>query len=297
MKKNIIIDCDPGADDALGLLLALRSKELNILGITTSYGNCEVEQAANNATKILKVLGKENVKVYVGEKGPLRGQFKADNLYCGEDGLCNINLEADIMKISSMPAYEFIIKTLVESEERVIIISTTNLSNIAKVIKIKPEVMNKIEEIYSISGFFSQTKGIDRQEWNALLDVDATKILYSSGVKIKAFGLDVTSKLKEEYALKLIKDEKSEIFDFVRQCMNYNETHSLMKSSILVDAMAIMALIKKDIAVYVKGFANVEEMKKKKDMIRFLPDESGNIYACIEYDFEKYIKELKERLK
>ena len=93
MKKKVIIDCDPGIDDSLALILALNSPELEIVGITTVSGNVKADQGAKNALKVSKIMNREDIPVYIGEEVPLERELIIAQDTHGEDGLGETNYE------------------------------------------------------------------------------------------------------------------------------------------------------------------------------------------------------------
>lgn len=203
MKKNIILDCDPGHDDAIAILMALKSEDVNLLGITTCCGNSYVENTTANALRILEFVGRTDIPVAQGCSRPI-----ARNLVLGTaDGPSGLEgstyLNKPLKKVEPIHAVDFIAKKLRESNEPVTLIPTAPLTNIALFLLKYPELKEKIKEIVLMGGvFYRKSEYITSKEFNIVCDPNAADIVINSGIKITMLGLDVTMQVlveKEEY--------------------------------------------------------------------------------------------------
>jgi pyrimidine-specific ribonucleoside hydrolase len=193
--KPVILDVDPGIDDALALLLAVRSPEIDVRAVTVVFGNVELELGASNALKILELAGRPDIPVAAGESGPLVGEaLTAKNVH-GENGIGNVRLEEPKTVLRPGGALRLIAETLEASPEPVTLIPVGPLTNIALFLKAHPELHPKIREIVSMGGT-AAAPGTSRPtvSFNILNDPEATAIVYRSGVPVTMIGLDVTSK-------------------------------------------------------------------------------------------------------
>lgn len=298
MKRPVIIDCDPGADDFLAILLALASPELNVLGITTVFGNASAEQTAWNATRACLAAGKTGVFVYAGAAAPLMSKIRPDFSYCGEDGLCDSTLSGDRALISSRYANEFLVETLEKSQEPVTIISTAAMTNLAVLLRQQPNLAYQIKEIITISGYYGQNPAAARAEWNVLLDPEAAKIVFSAPVSIRAVGLDVTADLRDSYVEQLLSAASGKIAAFMQHTTDFNVRQGLYPRSILVDGMAVAAALRSESAHYQTGCAWVYPERTDCGLMKFDSKRSdrATVYAADHFDFETYIQLLKERV-
>ena len=189
---------DGGIDDALALILALRSPELEVAGITSVSGNVSVEQATTNGLRVVELVNRSDVWVAQGLGNPLvRDPIRATSFH-GKDGLGDSNLPLPKLRSSETPALNAILETLESSKQQsTTIICTGPLTNIAALLTEFPDVKRMIEAIVIMGGAYSVTEyGYGNEtpvaEFNIYSDPEAAKIVLESGVAVKAVGLDVT---------------------------------------------------------------------------------------------------------
>lgn len=191
--RKIIIDCDPGIDDALALMLALSSPELNILGITTVSGNVPAYMGAENALKVLKQMNRLDIPVYCGAEFPLRREYVDAKDTHGEDGLGETNYP-NVEEVKwKTGAVDFIIQTL-QKEMDVSIIAIGPMTNIALALQQCPEAFKRLDEFISMGGNFRSYGNCSPvAEYNYWCDPDAADYVYQNiGTMIHMVGLDVT---------------------------------------------------------------------------------------------------------
>ncbi|MGG7142333.1 nucleoside hydrolase [Clostridium nigeriense] len=194
MKRKVIIDCDPGIDDSLALLLALNSPELDVIGITIVSGNVPANQGAKNALKVLKLLKREYIKVYIGESEPLVRELVTAQDTHGEDGLGETNYkEADIE--INYNGIDFILDSAKECD--VSIIALGPLTNLAKALEKDESSFNMIKEIVSMGGAFKSHGNCSQvAEFNYWVDPHSVKEVFDkSKVPFSMVGLDVTREI------------------------------------------------------------------------------------------------------
>ena len=194
MKRKVIIDCDPGIDDSLALLLALNSPELDVLGITIVSGNVPANQGAKNALKVLKLLKREDIKVYIGERTPLVRELVTAEDTHGEDGLGETNYEEADVEIN-YNGIDFILDSAKEGD--VSIIALGPLTNLAKALEKDPNSFNMINEIVSMGGAFRSHGNCSQvAEFNYWVDPHSVKNVFDkSKVPFSMVGLDVTREI------------------------------------------------------------------------------------------------------
>ena len=191
MAQKIIIDNDPGHDDAINLLLALASDELEILGITCVHGNVGLDRTTVNALKMLELAGK-TVPVYAGADRPLlRDPIHAESVH-GKSGLEGPVLPDPTLALETERAAEFIVRSVLEHPGEVTLVPTGPLTNIALALRLEPKIAALIPHIVLMGGSTDFGNFTPAAEFNILADPHAASIVFSSGVPITMFGLNVT---------------------------------------------------------------------------------------------------------
>ncbi|MBN9136045.1 MULTISPECIES: nucleoside hydrolase [unclassified Phyllobacterium] len=196
MTRKIIIDTDPGQDDALAILLALASPELDVLGITAVAGNVPLDLTKTNARKICELAGRPDVKVFAGADRPLmRALVTAENVH-GKTGLDGPDLPEPAMPLQEQHAVDFIIETLLTQESGTVTLCPLGpLTNIAQALIRAPQIATRIREIVLMGGGFFEGGNITpTAEFNIYVDPQAAHIVLTSGVPIVMLPLDVTHK-------------------------------------------------------------------------------------------------------
>ncbi|MDQ1883509.1 pyrimidine-specific ribonucleoside hydrolase RihA [Aeromonas salmonicida] len=192
MALPVILDCDPGHDDAIALILALASPELKVLAVTTSAGNQTQEKTLNNALRILTLLGRDDIPVAAGAPKPLaRELIIADNVH-GESGLDGPTLPDPAFAPQAMTGLELMAKCLRESPEPVTLVPTGPLTNIALLLAAHPELKPKIARIVLMGGAAGAANWTPAAEFNIYVDPEAADMVFKSGIPITMCGLDVT---------------------------------------------------------------------------------------------------------
>ncbi|CAD2074700.1 nucleoside hydrolase [Phocicoccus pinnipedialis] len=189
--KNIILDCDPGHDDAINIIIAAaKSDAFNILGITTVGGNVEVEKNTLNALKVLELL-KSDIPVYKGQSRPLVRKIEIATEIHGESGMDGPVLPEPTRKEEKMHGVDFIIEAVKNSKDKVTLVPTGPLTNIAMALIKEPSIKENIEEIVLMGGgtFGNWTPAA---EFNIFVDAEAAEVVFTSGIPLAVFGLDVT---------------------------------------------------------------------------------------------------------
>ncbi|SDO54691.1 nucleoside hydrolase [Phyllobacterium sp. OV277] len=196
MTRKIIIDTDPGQDDALAILLALASPELDVLGITAVAGNVPLKLTQTNARKICELAGRPDVKVFAGADRPLmRALVTAENVH-GKTGLDGPDLPEPTMPLQQQHAVDFIIETLLKEESGSVTLCPLGpLTNIAQALIRAPEIAPRIREIVLMGGGFFEGGNITpTAEFNIYVDPQAAQVVLASGVPVVMLPLDVTHK-------------------------------------------------------------------------------------------------------
>lgn len=192
MPKPIIIDCDPGHDDAIALLLAFAHPELvNVLAVTIVAGNQTLEKTVNNALKVLSFAGVQ-CEVAGGYDRPLMRPLEIADAVHGESGLDGPDLPAPTFAASEKHGVQVIIDAIRGSREKVTIVPTGPLTNVAAALIGAPDIKKNIERIVLMGGAAREGNWTPAAEFNILVDPEAASIVFQSGVPITMIGLDVT---------------------------------------------------------------------------------------------------------
>lgn len=246
-KRPIIIDCDPGHDDAIAMLVALASEKLDVRAITAVVGNQSLEKVTRNILKVLEVCGRTDVPVAAGRSAPLM-QAAAVGLAHGESGMDGPVLPEPTTLISLLSAVELIARTIESCREKMTLVVIGPCTNIAVLITAYPHLKKRIELLSIMGGGVYQGNRSVMGEFNIWNDPEAAKIVFNSGIPINLYGLDVTHRATiktDEFSLFRKKD--SRISNFVVDLLDYFSygymKHNKFSDCPMHDSCAVAALI------------------------------------------------------
>ncbi|TKD22302.1 nucleoside hydrolase [Rhodobacter capsulatus] len=196
MTRKIIIDTDPGQDDAVAILLALGSPELDVLGITCVAGNVPLALTTKNARIVCELAGRRDVKIFAGCDRPLLRPLVTAEYVHGKTGLDGIPLPDPTMPLQDQHAVDFLIETLRrEAPGTVTLCPLGPLTNIATAFRRAPEIVSKVEQIVLMGGaYFEVGNTTPAAEFNIYVDPQAAEIVFKSGVPLVVMPLDATHK-------------------------------------------------------------------------------------------------------
>lgn len=189
MARKLIIDTDPGHDDAIAILLA--GKFFDVLGITTVYGNQSIEKTTKNALKILEFSGLTGIPVYQGCAHPIINEAIFSSSVHGETGLHGPDLPEPRLQVRPEHAVDFIIRAVMENDD-VTLLPIGPLTNIAMALRKEPSIAGRIMEISLMGGSTTIGNVTPVAEFNIWSDPEAAEIVFTSGVPIKMVGLNLT---------------------------------------------------------------------------------------------------------
>ena len=196
MARKIIIDTDPGQDDAVAILLALASPELEVLGLTAVAGNVPLPLTERNARIVCELAGRTDVPVFAGCQGPLaRPLVTAEHVH-GKAGLDGPPMEDPTMALQEQHAVDFIVETLRrEPAGTVTLCPLGPLTNIATAFQRAPDVVERVQEIVLMGGGFFEGGNITpAAEFNIYVDPEAADVVFRAGCPLVVMPLDVTHK-------------------------------------------------------------------------------------------------------
>lgn len=202
-KHTIILDCDPGVDDALALMLALASPEaIEIAGITTVAGNVSLDDVTRNARGLLALAGRSDIPLHAGCARPLMRAVGHRAVVHGEHGLGGVLLPHDAVDVAPGHAVDFIIDTVMANPGRITLCPIGPMTNVALAMVKEPRLAENLREIVFMGGSaFGPGNTTASAEFNFYVDPHAAQIMLSSGARMTMFGLDVTSKVAADPAL------------------------------------------------------------------------------------------------
>ena len=191
-KRKIILDCDPGHDDAIAIMLAARHPTIDLLGITIVAGNQTLNKTLVNGLNVCQKLD-INVPIHAGMPKPImREQIVADNIH-GESGLDGPIFAPLVRKAESKHAIQYIIDTLMNSDGDITLVPVGPLTNIAVAMRMQPAILPKIREIVLMGGAYGTGNFTPSAEFNIYADPEAARVVFTSGVPLVMMGLDLTN--------------------------------------------------------------------------------------------------------
>ncbi|MBC2606686.1 nucleoside hydrolase [Pelagicoccus albus] len=194
--RKLIIDCDPGVDDSLALILAIESKEIELIGITTVYGNADVDTTTGNALRVVELSG-QPIPVARGAEVPsvIPPREHPDFVH-GADGLGNTALPEPKLKPAAVRASEFIVQSINESPGEVTLMAVGPLTNLAEALALDPSIVDKVKEVVVMGGVLYRPGNVTPvAEANIYSDPHAADLVFTSPWQVTMVGLDVTLKV------------------------------------------------------------------------------------------------------
>lgn len=308
--KQIIMDCDPGHDDAIALLLASRSDQIKILGVTTVAGNSELENTSRNARKILDYADIFDVPVYAGCSTPMmRDLYRLTGaIIHGEDGLGGPTLPDPVTPIEQEHGVDFIIRTLRQAEEKIILVPTGPLTNIAMALIKAPDIKEKIEKIVIMGGAVVDPGNItSAAEFNIYVDPEAAKIVFASGCNIYLNTLDISMKaVFYEEDIERVRAQGDKVSDIVARLLDFfadtHVKHFGFRACPIHDALCIGVLIDESLVEFQKVFLDisVNDPLTLGETVADLWGITGNepnCYISMKVDREKFVDMIAEHMK
>ena len=311
MKKKIILDCDPGHDDAVAIMLAAANDKIEILGITCVAGNTTLENSKLNALKICSLIGKTNIPIYGGSNKPIVFDLVTADHVHGKSGL---DIEsspiqiAENYRIKDLNAVDFIIETCLNHPEPIYVCPTGPLTNIALALEKEPKIKNNIKQIVFMGGVAMNLGNITPvAEFNIYVDPHAADIVLNSSIPLVMIGLDVTHKVmvNDQIIEEIEKNgNKSSLFfaDLMKFYSKFHRQLYEINESPLHDPCVIAYLINS--SLFKGKFVNVEvekdsELTRGKTVVDWLgvTKRNQNCTVITEVDHKSFFSLLKKELK
>lgn len=307
MALPIILDCDPGHDDAIAMVLALASPELDVKAITASAGNQTPDKTLRNVLRMLTLLGRQDIPVAGGARKPLmRELIIAENVH-GESGLDGPALPEPDFTPQACTAVELMAKTLRESPQPVTIVATGPQTNVALLLNSHPELHDKIARIVLMGGAMVLGNWQPAAEFNIYVDPEAAEIVFQSGIPVVMAGLDVTHRAQiHGLDIERFRQVGNPVATIVAELLDFfMEYHKDAKwgftGAPLHDPCTIAWLLKPELFTSVERWVGVETQGKYTQGMTvvdyyFLTGKQPNTTVLLDIDRERFVELLVERL-
>jgi len=312
--QKIIIDTDPGIDDAQAIAFAVAHPDISLLGLTTVYGNADIDTTTNNALLILERFGCPEVPVARGAAGPLsQARMPAPDFVHGHDGLGNLNLGSANTRSIEESAAEFIIRMSNEFPGEISLVAVGPLTNIAQAVMLDPGLPDRIRELVVMGGAVNEPGNVTPlAEANFINDPHAADVICAYNWPLRTIGLDVTlDVMLSDKHLAQLRDQAGETGDFIWNSSRFyvdfytNDRNLLSEPNpeqrcAMHDASAVVYLVDRDAFSFTSGAARVVQdgiaigqlaidRKPNSDGSYVVPywQNRPTVYAAMEVDSER----------
>jgi inosine-uridine nucleoside N-ribohydrolase len=301
----IIIDCDPGHDDAIALLLALASPEVELLGVTTVAGNATLERTTDNALRVLDLVGRADVPVAAGADRPLvRPRVVAEHVH-GASGLDGPVLPPASRQPLAQHAVDFLAEQLLVAPGPVTLVPTGPLTNVALLLARHPRAVERIESVVLMGGAIAEGNMTPAAEFNIWFDPEAAARVFASGLDVTMVGLDVTHQalLTPERADRL--RAASPVGRFVAELVDYfarfhRDTYGWAGAPIH-DAVALAHILCGDLLTTLHRHVAIEcasDLCRGRTVVDRWQrtGQPANAYVAVDIDADRFLDLLEQRV-
>ncbi|MFT6556812.1 nucleoside hydrolase [Sneathiella sp.] len=308
-KRSVILDCDPGQDDAIAILLALSSEEeIELLGITTVAGNVPLALTESNARRICELANRPDVKVFAGARQPLMRPLVTAEWIHGRTGIDGADLPDPTMPLQSQHAVDFIIETCMAADDKSITLCPIGpMTNIALAMMKEPGIVPKIQEVVCMGGAIKELGNTTpAAEFNIYVDPQAAKIVLDAGVDFTMMPLDVTHKaLVTPERLKRMTDLDSPVGDVCGGMLDYFNRFDMTRYGFdggpLHDPCVIAYLLDPELFSGRKVFLDIEigsELTMGQTLADWwdIQEKTPNAYICDALNVDGFFNLLIDRL-
>ncbi|MGB3368338.1 MAG: nucleoside hydrolase [Acidaminobacteraceae bacterium] len=305
--KKVILDVDTGIDDALGILLAIISPEIDLMGITTVSGNIDVESSTLNTLRVLKLIDKtDEVGVYMGATKPLSRSIRYATEVHGSTGMADQLLDFDVKYKHIMDAEDFIIKTVKENPGEITIVMTAPETNLARAFAKAPEIEDMIKEVIIMGGVVGG-KGNESPvaEFNIAIDPEAAHIVFNGNYDLTMIGLDVTKKalLTEDDIAKITETSRVKKFigDVTKIYMDRFFLDNGIHGCAIHDPLAVAVAIDSSLVETEHKFIVIERNSEYCDGMTICDfdgrwGKKPNVHVALAVDSERFINFFIDRM-
>lgn len=267
--KKIILDCDPGMDDSLAIIMAAKSSELDLLAVTAVNGNYPVEITSKNVRKILELIGRTDIPAAAGAAKPLFRPSPRDPFTHGEDGQARAFLPEPTVECDPRHAADLIIDLVKENPHEVTVLCTGPMSNLALTLMKEPGIAPLIKEVIAISGMFgfneyafkNATGDTPLSEWNIYVDPEAARLIYHSGVRLTAIGLDAATHFDTDFSeedLAAFRESGRPEAAFLANAIDFTHSRGFEAYCAVIDGVAVAYALDPSVVDTVEGHVDIE---------------------------------------
>jgi inosine-uridine nucleoside N-ribohydrolase len=261
--SRVIIDTDPGVDDALALLLAMRSPELKIEGITPVAGNVPLELGLPNALRMVEISGRTDISIAAGARVPLVRRLVTATYAHGENGLGGAVFPEPKLAPIALPAAEFIRETVRKYPGEITLLTIGPLTNIATALNADPGLASQVQGLVMMGGSLTGGNITPAAEFNIYVDPEAARIVFQSGIRITMVGLDVTRKtsLTDDHVRQLEAGENpvsQAAAKIASNAINHNRDQGFLVGPNMHDSLAIAAFVDPTLLKFKDYYIDVE---------------------------------------
>ncbi len=305
---SVILDTDPGIDDALAILLGIASPEIKIEGLTIVYGNCALDQAADNALAVLNLANRADIPVYTGCGQPLIQPLRLAADTHGSSGLGYAKLNPPEVRKHSQHAVNFLIERVLSNPGKITLVALGPLTNLALAIRLEPRIIPAFREVIIMGGAINHPGNQTPQaEFNIASDPHAAHIVFHSGAPLTLVPLDVTyqtilAKADVDGLLKFDSPVSRFIDDATRFYINYHSEHQAIDGCAINDPLALALTFMPELVkvqplyVDVDLSGGVSMGKTYADFYRML-DKPPNMQVAMEVRARDFIELFLERIR
>jgi inosine-uridine nucleoside N-ribohydrolase len=303
----VLIDCDPGQDDALALLLALGSPELDVVGVSAVAGNQTLDKTTANALRVLELAGRTDIPVAAGAEGPLAGELVVAADAHGETGLDGVDLPPPATEPIPDHAKDFLAAKLAASDRAVTLVALGPLTNVALLLEAHAEAREKIDRLVLMGGAIHEGNQTPSAEFNIWIDPEAAAWVFESGLDVTMVGLDVTNKavLSHADAASLrgagpVAEAAADMIDFYLGFYTDAYDHG---GAPIHDAVALAHVFRPDLLTVERRHIQVDTSdgpcrgRTIVDMRRRISGPEPNAHVAVDIDAEGFRRLLLERLR
>jgi pyrimidine-specific ribonucleoside hydrolase len=300
----IILDCDPGHDDALAMLLALARPEVELLGVTTVAGNATLENVTRNALSVLTLIERTDVPVAVGADRPLRRPLITAAHVHGVSGLEGADLPAPAFAPVDEPAVDFIARHVAASELPVTLVPTGPLTNIGAFIERYPALLERVSHICLMGGSIGEGNITASAEFNIWVDPEAAALVFDCGRRVTMIGLDVTHQAIVTHAdaerLAALGTRTGRVFaDLLHYFARFHRSRYGWDGSPIHDAVAVAHVVGMDLIqtqAYRVDVETTSELTRGRTVVdlRGLTGRPANVDVGLAIDRPRFVEMLQE---
>ena len=295
-RTKIILDCDPGHDDAVAILLAGLSDKIDLLGITVAAGNQTIAKTAQNALNVARFIGLD-VPIAIGCQDPMVVPRVICSQVHGESGLDGFTFPTYKKDFDHRHACQFIIDTVMNNDD-VVIVTCGPMTNLAIAMKLEPKIVKRIKGVVLMGGSTEHGNTSPAAEFNIMCDAEAAHVVFTSGVPIKMIGLNVTRKVlvTEEVIERFAKinNKISDMFVKLMRVFNENQRKTFgIKAAPLHDPVTVVSLIDENVVKFVKMNVEIDINhgssygRTNCDVFDYLKKEK-NVEVAMDVDVDRY---------